>query len=186
MVFLTRSAVLFFVVASFSCSAPQPTKNSAFFANSAASPVASSGNVIEEQLTRGLGVETSNPHRLVAVDLVSALTQAADQVVSEWVVTVRGDSLAAEAVRKLLGGYLGATLLHPREMTKTSEVLVSYSLASSYDINDAYVVSLQMGEIGVKRAYLIKEDFIAPISSLYVRGAPLSAVELNDLIFISR
>ena len=63
-------------------------------------------------------------------------------------------------------------------------VMSSVTYNANSESAHSYTFVLAINRIAMKRSYRLRDNYVEPISSLYVRGADPTTIALNDRIFL--
>jgi len=133
-----------------------------------------------------VGRSVSRPELLVAQDLVGALKQVPGYDVSSTVLRV--PTVRTNFARAVVDVLVSEGYQVERVSAKSGRGVILSSVIKQRDNrnNGGYTFILAVDRVALKRSYTLRGEFIAPASSLYVRGADYRAISLNDDIFVSR
>lgn len=130
-----------------------------------------------------LGIVSFRPDHLIATDLVNALTQLRPYNVSSTLIKVpdSGSAFSKELENVLIArGYD----LEKSDRRYGKGVLMA-SVVKSPQESWRYTYMIAIDRVAMKRDYYIGEDkVVAPVTSLYVRGAAPDMIQLNDGLFL--
>lgn len=130
-----------------------------------------------------LGVVTYKPEQLISTDMINALTQLNPYSRLDTVFKVpdEPDEFMTELEQRLL--ERGYTVERVGAKTGSGVLMSTVVRAVNTDMVFTYMVAID--RIAIKRDYRLGADrVLAPVSSLYLRGASPSSIALNDAIFL--
>ncbi len=130
-----------------------------------------------------LGVVSYKPEVLISTDLINAITQL--RPYSELETVFRIPLVPDEFMIQLESRLLERGYQVDRVNSKTGERVLMSSVVRTSNADPIYTYMVAIDRIAIKRNYRIGEDrVLAPVSSLYIRGASPSSVALNDALFL--
>jgi hypothetical protein len=124
-----------------------------------------------------LGRTVRNPLELIAKDFVNALTQ----------ITPSGSTIGITANRSGFDNALqkqlklrGFQTIYVDAENHNNRIITA---AESSD--DEVTIIVRLDQVALKRSYEIRQNFVRPVSSLYVRGHDVNRIVLDDRIFVA-
>lgn len=124
-----------------------------------------------------LGRSVRDPLELIAKDFVNALTQ----------ITPAGSTIGITANRsgfdKAMQKQLrlrGFQTIYVDADSRDNRIIT----AAETNANEVTII-VRLDQVALKRSYEIRQNFVRPVSSLYVRGHDVSRIVLDDRIFVA-
>jgi hypothetical protein len=129
---------------------------------------------------RAIGRSVSQPDKLVARDLVDALMQIEQFHPSRVNIRLPGDRSAFDkTLRESLVAF-GYTIERVNTNSGRGVLLNTVLKEGTTEQGNRYTFILAIDRIAMKRSYVMRGNFVAPVSSLYVRGIDPASIKLRD------
>lgn len=154
---------------------------------SAGCSISKSAQIQDVSVAQRLGITTNNPYRLIASDLVGALLQAKNYPIQTQpnILLPLSEKPLSRAIEDAL---VESGVSIARVPNRFGQNVLINTIGSTMNENtkNEYTVTVVLDRIGLKRRYIVTEEYVEPTSSLFVRGANQSSIQLNDSIFLEK
>lgn len=132
--------------------------------------------------TVALGRKTTSPLTLIAEDFLQAVSQIPAVSANTTIIGSRTMKSGFDAA--LLRGLKrrGYTIVEASQ-SRNSHLLTTTTKPDNANRNEV-TFTLNLKQVALKRTYILDKGFVRPTSSLFVRGAQINSIRLDDRLFV--